>query len=290
MSALRQRFIEDLTIRNRSPKTIKSYVAAVAAFAKFAGKSPELLSPEDVRRWQLHLVQQKKVSSSTLNLSVCALRFLYRVTLGKDWKPEHLPYAKRPKTLPVILSQAELFKLLETVEQPKYRIAMMTAYAAGLRVSEVCRLRIEDIDSKRMLIHLRQGKGRKDRVVPLANNLLELLRAYYRGQRPKFWLFPSKSQDKPMSTRSLQRAVVTAAQILGKHVTPHTLRHCFATHLIEQGIDIRAVQALLGHARLKTTAVYNHVARHEVKSVKSPLDVGLADTLSKELLTPPKQT
>lgn len=289
MSALRQRMIEDLTLRNHSAKTIKIYVAAVAAFAKFAGRSPDLLGPEDVRRWQLHLVQEKKVSSSTLNVCVCALRFFYRVTLGKDWKPEQLPYAKTPQALPLILSQQELFEIVSSVRESKYRMAMMTAYAAGLRVSEVCTLRVEDIDSKRMLIHVRQAKGRKDRIVPLSANLLQMLRGYYREQRPVAWLFPGRSPERPLSTRMLERVVRRAGASMGKHITPHTLRHCFATHMLEQGVDVRAVQGLLGHAKLHTTARYTHVARREIKSIKSPLDVGIADTLSKEMISPPSE-
>jgi integrase/recombinase XerD len=278
MTALRQRMLEDLTVRNYSPKTIKSYIAAVAAYAKFSQRSPDALGPEDVRRWLVYLTQEKELSPSSVNVAVCALRFFYRITLARQWQPDTLPFAKRRKASPLVLSQQELFALVASVANLKHRAIMLTAYAAGLRVSEVCCLRVCDIDSKRMLIHVRQGKGRKDRIVPLSEKLLELLRDYYRRQRPTSWLFPcAASNERHLSARAIQRIITKASVRFGKRITPHTLRHCFATHLIEQGTDVRSVQALLGHAKLETTSRYTHVMRREVKSIRSPLDTGIAD-------------
>jgi integrase/recombinase XerD len=272
MSALRQRMIEDMTLRNLSPRTIKAYVAAVAAFAKFAGCSPDLLAEEDIRRFQLHLVD-RKVSWSTYNTVTCALRFFYANTLKRELDLKSVPYARRPRKLPLVLSQSEILKVLDAAVTGRDRVALMVAYSAGLRVSEVCTLRVEDIDSERMLIHVVQGKGRKDRLVPLSSTLLEVLRAYFRLSRPKTWLFPGRQPDTHVSSRALQRVIVLARAAVGKPITMHTLRHSFATHLLETGTDIRTVQALLGHWRLSTTEIYNHVARRQITAIKSPLDL-----------------
>ncbi|MCK6551835.1 site-specific integrase [Myxococcota bacterium] len=274
MTELRQRFMRDLRVRNYSETTVKSYVGHVAAFARHFGRSPEKLGEKEIKEYQTHLVEVVKPSWSTLNTATCALKFLYRVTLDRPTEVERVAYAKRPKKLPTVLSPEEVAALLEAVRPVMYRVALMTAYAAGLRVSETVRLRPEDIDSPRMLIHVRCGKGQKDRVVPLSQRLLETLRRYYAVARPKEWLFPNHRGTKPISARSMHRAMQRAMASAGlkRRCTMHSLRHSFATHLLEQGADLRTIQALLGHSKLETTAIYTHVQR-KVEWTKSPLDV-----------------
>jgi integrase/recombinase XerD len=277
MTPLRQRMIEDLQIRNRSPRTIETYVSHVERFAKFHRRSPKKLGPEQVRAYLIHL-RDSGVSWSLFNQAVCALKFLYAVTLCLPWRVEHIPYARRPRKVRVVLSQDEVVRFLEAVGNAMYRMALMTAYAAGLRVSEVVMLKAEHIDSARMLLHVELGKGQKSRLVPLSEVLLAQLRDYWRTGRPKVkgspWLFPSANPAKPIDVTTIQkasqRAVIAAG--LKKHATPHTLRHCYATHLLEAGTDLRTVQALLGHACLSTTAIYTHVQRKLVTATKSPLD------------------
>lgn len=275
MSPLRQRMIDALRIRNRSDKTIKLYVAAVAAFAKHFGKSPEGLGVDDIRTYQLHLVK-RGVSWSTFNIVVCAIRCLHRDVLDSGVDVRHMPFAKKPRKLPVVLSQDEVLRVFSVVEHATYRVALMTAYACGLRVSEVISLRVDDVDGKRMLVHVRQAKGQRDRLVPLAVGLRDVLREYWRVFRPATWLFPSREAPaEHISARSVQRAVVRAVKDAGitKHATMHTLRHSFATHLLEAGTDIRVLQSLLGHFRINTTQIYNHVSRRDVTATKSPLDL-----------------
>jgi len=282
MTPLRKRMIEDLQIRNYSPSTIETYTRQVARFAKHHGRSPQKLGAEDIRSYQVHLLEQK-TSWSVFNQTVCALRFLYQVTLQRKWLIEHIPYGKKPKRLPVVLSQDEVLRFLAAVDKPKYRMALTTEYAAGLRISELLQLRGEDIDSARMLIHIEQGKGNKARLVPLSQILLGQLRAYWRAERPETWLFPGRRPDKPVIPRTISEACRRAREAAGlkKHVTPHTMRHCFATHLLEAGTDIRTVQALLGHASLSSTMIYTHVQRRLITATRSPLD------LIGQLPTPP---
>jgi site-specific recombinase XerD len=268
---------EDLQIRNRSPRTIDTYTSHVARFAKFHGRSPHLLGPEEVRAYQLHL-RESGASWSLFNQAVCALKFLYTVTLCVAWPVAHIPFGRKPRQLRVVLSQDEVVRLLSAVDNVVYRIALMTAYAAGLRITELLALKAEHIDSARMLLHVELGKGQKSRLVPLSEVLLAQLRDYWRNGRPKVkgspWLFPSKDPTKPIDTTTIQNACkrARAAAGLTKHVTPHTLRHCYATHLLEAGTDLRTVQALLGHATLSTTAIYTHVQRKLVTATRSPLD------------------
>lgn len=275
MTDLRQRMIQDMQLRNYSPKTIRCYVAQVAQFAKYFGRSPAELTLEDVRRYQLYLVQERRVSWSSFNTAVCALRWFYRVTLPKEWSIEQIAYAKRPRTLPVVLSRAEVEKFLNCLPQATHRLILMTAYSAGLRVSEVARLQVGDVDSQRMLIRVRAGKGCKDRYVPLSVTLLEVLRAYWKVARPAKWLFPGQREDRYISPRTIQRVCQRAAQRAGlqKRVTTHTLRHSFATHLLEAGTDVCTIQKLLGHCSLKTTAIYTHVSDARVQATRSPLDL-----------------
>ena len=275
MTPLRQRMIEDLRIRNCSGHTVDVYIRQVVRFAKYFGCSADRLGAEHVRQYQLYLLENG-TSWSLFNQTVAALRFFYRVTLNQTWPLERLPYGKRPKRLPCVLSQQEVLRLLMAVRPPVGRMALATAYASGVRVSELVALRVEDIDSARMLIHVRQGKGNKERIVPLSQVLLAALRDYWRAVRPKGgWLFPGQSPDKPINVHTIQKTCLNARRAAGlkKPATVHTMRHSFATHLLEAGTDIRTVQALLGHASLSTTAIYTHVQRRLVTATRSPLDL-----------------
>jgi integrase/recombinase XerD len=274
MSPLRRRMTEDMRLRNFAPGTVDVYVNCVARFARHFGKSPELLGPDDVRAYLLHLIDQRRSSWSYYNQNLQALRFLYNVTLGRDWVLKHLVCPKRPKRLPVVLSGEELVRFFAAIDGLKHRALLMTAYAAGLRVSEVAALRLEDIDSRRMVIRVHQGKGSKDRYVMLSPKLLGLLRTYWKAARPQVWLFPGGSADRPITPSAVRKACQRAREAagLGKHVTVHTLRHSFATHLLEAGTDLRTIQVLLGHHSPRTTAVYTHVSPAAVRATISPLD------------------
>jgi len=274
-TALRQRMTDDLRLRNRSPRTIKSYLAQVASFAKYFKRSPELLGPEEIRQYQVHLVNVRQVSWSTFNQAVCALRFFYRITLSRDWVVEHLPFPRRAKQLPVVLSPEEVKRFLDSIRSLKYRAILMTAYAGGLRLSEVANLRVRDIDSSRMMIRIEQGKGRKDRYVMLAPKLLEVLRQYWRAERPGEWLFPGRSPDQSLCVTGIQKACRQAGIDAGlsKRVTVHTLRHSFATHLLEAGTNIRVIQTLLGHSSVSTTQRYTYVSEKTVRATESPLEL-----------------
>ncbi len=274
MTPLRRRMIDDMTLRNFTPQTIQAYVRCVARFAQHFRTSPDNLGPEHVRAYLLHLVQEQRASLSHYKQNRCALRFFYRVTLGRDEVASSIPPLKQPRILPVVLSPGEVARFFAAVPNLKHRAIVMTAYAAGLRVSEVARLRIADIDSQRMVIHVHRGKGQKDRDVMLSPRLLGILRAYWKAARPGDFLFPGATADRPITTGSIQRACHRARQAagLGKHVTVHTLRHSFATHLLEAGADLRTIQVLLGHNSFSTTARYVHVATASLASVKSPLD------------------
>jgi site-specific recombinase XerD len=274
MTPLRQRMIEDMTLRNFTPRTIQAYVAQVAAFAKHFGTSPEHLDADQVRAYLLYLLQHKHVSWSSYNQALCALRFFYGATLGKDWVLERFVCPKQEKTLPVVLSPGEVSQFFRAVRSPKHRALLMTAYAAGLRVSEVVALRVDDIDSRRMVIRVRHGKGRKDRYVMLSTRLLEILRNYWRRARPSPYLFPGLTPGRPIGIRTVQEACRDArrASGLGKQVTVHTLRHSFATHLMEAGTNLRTIQVLLGHRHLSTTTIYTHVSAAVLEATSSPLD------------------
>lgn len=273
MTPLRQRFLDDLRMRNLSPHTQDAYVRVVAQFAKHFRRSPDQLGREQIREYLLHLIR-RGYAWDTYNQARCALHFFYRVTLGKDWPLEQLPCAKVPKRLPVVLSRDEVRQFFAAARRPKGRTMLMAAYAAGLRASEVVGLRAPDIDSRRMLIRVRQGKGQKDRYVMLSSVLLEALRAYWLRDRPTDWLFPGADPTKPVGRETFTRVCIGVGQHAGlsKRVTPHTLRHTFATHLLEDGVDIRTIQALLGHRSLRTTALYTFVAPEKVAATKSPLD------------------
>ena len=273
MSPLRRRMIEDMTIRQFAPKTQHDYLQRVKNFAAFLGRSPDTASFEDVRRYQLHLTMSG-VGVPTVNQTVSTLRFFFKVTLGRSDIVNHTQFVREPRKLPVVLSPEEVGRLLDAAPGLKYKAALSVAYGAGLRVSEVAALKVSDIDSKRMVIRIEQGKGRKDRYAMLSPYLLELLRAWWKVARPQGWLFPGRDRVNPLTTRQLNRACHAAAQIAGldKIVSLHTLRHSFATHLLEQNIDIRVIQVLLGHAKLDTTALYTRVATKTIREIVSPLD------------------
>ena len=273
ISPLRQRMTEDMTIRKLAPKTQQGYIRTIKDFAVFLGRSPDTASLEDIRRFQLHLAQSG-AQPPIVNHTVSALRFFFRVTLKRHDIIEHTTFVRQPRKLPVVLSPEEVARLLNAASGLKYKAALSVAYGAGLRAAEVVSLKVCDIDSKRMIIRVKQGKGRKDRYVMLSPSLLELLRTWWRTARPQGWLFPGRNPVQPMTTRQLNRACHAAAEAAGieRNVSLHTLRHSFATHLLEQNIDIRVIQVLLGHAKLDSTALYTRVATKTIQQVMSPLE------------------
>jgi integrase/recombinase XerD len=275
MTPLRQRMIEDMQIRNFTAGTQKHYIAAVAAFAQYFGKSPEVLDLEAIRQYQLYLLNERKLSAEAINQYISSLKFLYLTTLEMPWTDEYFPRVRVPHKLPVVLSQEEVLAFFDHIPSLKYRAALMTCYGAGLRISEAVALKICNIDSPRKLLRIEQGKGQKDRYAMLSPRLLEVLRRYYRAVRPQGdYLFPSWKKDHHLSGTALQLACREAALRAGIHkrVTVHTLRHSFATHLLENGADIRIIQVLLGHTRIDTTARYTAVSPQVVAGTVSPLD------------------
>ena len=275
ISDLRRRMLADMTVRSFSDKTKNSYLRHVEALAAFLGRSPDTVTGDDLRQFQLHQVEQGS-QPSKLNSQASGLRFFFTITLGRPDLTHQLARAHYPRKLPRILSPDEVARLIEAAPGPglKYKAALSIAYGAGLRGGEVVMLRVSDIDSERMLIRVEMGKGSKDRHAMLSPQLLELLRAWWLQCRSRGWLFPGLDPLLPISTRQLNRVCHMAAQAvgLGSWVTPHTLRHSFATHLLESNTDVRVIQVLLGHAKLDTTARYAHVATNVLRTVMSPLD------------------
>jgi site-specific recombinase XerD len=273
ISPLRQRMIDDMKIRNMSPNTQNIYIFAVARFSAYHRRSPDQLGLEDIRDYHLHLVS-RNLKPTTINPIMGALRFFYGKTLGQKDIVDEIPYARRADSLPAVLSREEVERLLKTVRNLKMRTAFITIYAAGLRVSELVALTSRDIDSTRMVIAIRHGKGGKDRYVMLSEQLLGILRDYWKRTRPTHWLFPGPDPLQPVTTRSLQRVFHDAAEAAGldKNVTVHTLRHSFATHLLEQKVDIRVIQGLLGHRNINSTTRYTRVAVDTIRQIQSPLE------------------
>jgi site-specific recombinase XerD len=279
VSPLRRRMLEDMAMRGLREDTQRDYIRSVKNFANFLGRSPDTATGDDVRRYQVHQ-HENGAQPPTINSSVSALRFFFTITLDRPDLSRRLLVIRHPRKLPDVLSVEEVARLLEAAPGAKYKAALGTAYGAGLRVSEVASLKIDDIDSKRMLLRVEQGKGRKDRNAMLSPQLLILLRLWWsEGRRrnvilPHGWLFPGQNRTDPISTRQLHRAVHEAAERAGirKRVSPHTLRHSFATHLLEQDVDIRVIQVLLGHSKLDTTALYTRVATRMIRAVTSPLE------------------
>jgi site-specific recombinase XerD len=266
--------IDDMQLRNLAASTQRQYIAYVAAFAKYFGKSPEDLDIEAVRQYQLYLLNQRRLSPESVNQYISAVQFLYLTTLEMPWTSEYFPRARRPHKLPVVLSQEEVLAFFDHVPSLKYRAALMVCYGAGLRISEAVALRVSDIDSQRGLLRIEQGKGHKDRYAMLSPRLLQVLRRYWRATRPPGYLFPSWRKEHHLTTTSLQLACREAAlrAHIAKRVTVHTLRHSFATHLLENGTDIRVIQVLLGHSCIDSTARYTAVSPQVVSHTLSPLD------------------
>jgi len=275
VSPLRQRMIEDMTVRNFAPNTQESYLRQVSLFARHFGKSPEQLGPEEIRAYQIYLVEERKVSVGTRIVAVSALRFLYAVTLQRDWSVQFIPAPKKDHRLPVILSPQEVLQLLQAAPSFTHHVIFSTMYGTGMRVSEAVHLRATNIDSQRMMIRIELSKGHKGRDVQLSPKLLELLRCYWRKVRPGEWMFPGEIPNQPLSRAAVGDAVARASQRAGlnKHTSPHSFRHAYAVHLLESGTDVRRIQLLLGHRSLSTTARYLRLATTTVCATTSPLDL-----------------
>ena len=276
MTPLRKRMTEDMQVRNLALTTQAVYLQQVSLFARHFDKSPEALEPEDIRAYQVYLTNEKKLTPSSVPIAVAALRFLYKISLQKDWTVEEvIPAPKKPQTLPIVPSPEEVLQFLGSLTNTKHHAILTTCYAAGLRISEAIHLKPADIDSRRMVVRVEQGKGQKDRYVMLSPKLLETLRAYWRAVRPKGWLFDGDVAGQPISVSAVESACQKAHRRSGlrKPVTPHSFRHAFAVHLLESGTDIRTIQLLLGHRSLATTARYLRIATSKVCSTSSPLDL-----------------
>ena len=273
-TALTQRMADDMKLRNYSQKTIDAYTYHVGRFAEFLGHSPEAASPEDVRSFQLHLIQERNVGWSSFNQAVCGLRFFFRTSCPRDWAVSMVPFGKRPKRLPAVLSGGEVSQLITCVSNIKHRAFLLTLYSAGLRLNEAARLTIPDVDSQRMQLRVACGKGAKERRVPLSLRLLSELRTYWKAHRPPQYLFPGRTSDVPLAPTTIQKVCKAAAQKAGldRTITPHTLRHSFATHLLEAGVDLLTISSLLGHKSFSTTMKYLHVRQLHLNSVPSPAD------------------
>jgi integrase/recombinase XerD len=280
VTALRQRMLEDLQIRNYAPSTVECYVRSVAEFAKHFNRSPDQLGPEEIRSWQLFLIRDKRIKISSYIQAVCGLRFFFTNTLNRQIEIERIPLPRYEKKLPVILSKEEVKAILEAPKNLGHRATLATLYGGGLRVSEATNLKVSDIDGVRKVIWIRDGKGNKDRQVMLSPSLREVLAAYYRWKHPTDWLFPGGKADCPISRETVFETCRKAARRAGisKSVHPHSLRHAFATHLLEDGVNLLVIQNLLGHKSLRTTARYLHLADSTVRSTRSPLE--LLDSLN----------
>jgi integrase/recombinase XerD len=283
MTPLRQRMIEDMRLRNLTAQTQRSYLQYVSLFARHFRKSPDQLGPAEIRAYQLYLTEERQLAPRSIGVAVAALRFFYTVTLKRNWNiSEVIPTNRQPKTLPVVLSRADVASFLEAVEPLKPRLILTVCYAAGLRVSEAVSLKPDSIDSKRMVIRIAQGKGRKDRYVMLSPKLLEVLRNYWRRARPREWLFPGNVPGQPITASAVEDACrkVRRRSKITKQITPHSLRHAFAVHLLDSGADLRTIQLLLGHRSLNTTSKYLRLTTTEVCATASPLDTLQATTLT----------
>ena len=285
MTELRKRMLEELQRRNYSPTTIRYYLRVVENFARYFGKRPDRLTQDQIREYQVFLLQERKLQASTVGLHIAALRFFFVKTLRRPYLQLDLPSPKRPKRLPTVLSQEEVARLIESANNLLDYAMLMTLYATGVRRAELSRLKVEDIDSQRMIVHIRQGKGNRDRDVPLTPKLLKTLREYWQWMKPKTYLFPGMVNnwraDKPLTPKCVWLAVQDAAKRAGitKRVSPHTLRHSFATHLLENGTDLRTIQMLMGHADLRATSVYLHLSRRHLQAVINPAEALSVSTL-----------
>jgi len=277
MTVLRKRMLEELQRRHYSPETVRLYLFAVKDFASYFGKRPDHLGSEHLRQYQLYLLNERKLSVGSVIARTSALRFFFSKVLRRPYREIDLVYPKRPERLPSILSEEELARLIESAVTSYHRVILMTLYATGLRREELCRLKVEDVDSRRMVIHVRQGKGNKDRDVTLSPRLLEVLRAYWKWRKPKTYLFPSlyrKRPEQPIDSKTVWYAVREAARRAGiqKKVSPHLLRHSWATHLLERGTDLKTIQVLLGHVDLEATTIYLHLSQQHLQGVNNPIE------------------
>lgn len=274
MSALKEKMVMDMELRKLSPNTIKTYITQVSKYARYYNKSPKLLGENEIRGYLHYCIKKKHYSESHINIIYSSLKFLYTITLQKEWNIKQIPRTKKNNKLPIILSRQEIQSLLGTITNLKHRAILMTIYGGGLRVNEAANLKVSDIDSKNMQILIRQGKGKKDRYTLLSKQNLKILREYYKKYRPSIWLFPGEKLDAPITENSIQRMFYKAKERAGikKNVSIHTLRHCFATHLLEQRTDLCYIQQLMGHSSIGTTMVYLHLRRLDVLNVVSPLD------------------
>jgi site-specific recombinase XerD len=274
MTPLRQRMLEDMQVRNLAPATQRQYIHYVAGLARYFRISPEQLDLEDIRQYMLYLVNDRKLAPESINTFVTAVKFLYLTTLEMPWGDEQFPRVRRPHKLPIVLSQEEVVQFFDHIPSLKYRAVLMTCYGAGVRIAEAVSLKVSDVDSKRMLLRIEQGKGGKDRYAMLSPRLLQVLRIWWRAARPQHWLFPGWRTERHLCPSSIQTACRESSLACGlrKKVTAHTLRHSFATHLLENGTDIRVIQVLLGHSRIDTTAHYTAVSPQVVSHTLSPLD------------------
>lgn len=275
MTPLRQRMLEDMGIRNLADNTQSAYLQQIAAYSRYFNRSPDQLGPEEIRTYQLYLMEVRALTPSSICVATGALRFLYKVTLKRTWAVEEIPMPKRPRKLPEILSPEEVMHFLNAITNHKHRAILMTAYAAGLRVSEATHLKVTDIDSQRMMLRVEQGKGMKDRYVMLSPRLLDVLRTYWKSARPTRWMFPGEVPGQPITREAVGLACQKARRDSGitKPITPHSLRHAFASHLLESGANLRTIQLLLGHRSLATTARYLKVATSTVCATASPFDL-----------------
>ena len=293
MTHLRKMMLEELQRRNYSPCTVRCYIHAVEDFARYFQRPPNRLGPRHIRQYQAHLISERKLTANTVILRLAALRFFYIKTLRRSWSVEETPYPKKVLRLPTVLSQEEVAQLIDAARLPFHRILLMTLYGTGARRAEVTHLQVSDIDSQRMVVHIRGGKGRKDRDVMLSERLLAALREYWWCYKPKTWLFPGNrwhTGTQPIAGKVLWTACHEAAQRAGitKSVHPHTLRHSFATHLLEAGADLRTIQMLLGHRDLEETTIYLHLSERHLNATASPLD-SLALALSDQKDEPPSE-
>jgi len=277
MTRQRQMMLEELQRRNYSPGTIRCYLSAVADFARYFHRPPDQLRPQHIREYQAYLFRERKLDATSVTQKLAALRFFFIKTLRKPWSVAETPYPKQVRRLPLVLSQEEVARLINSARNPFDQVLLMTLYATGARCAEVARLKVTDIDSQRMVVHIQGGKGRKDRDVMLSPILLEALREHWRGLKPKTWLFPgnrSHTGPGPITSKVIWHACHQAALRAGldKRVHPHTLRHCFATHLLEAGADLRTIQLLLGHHDLEETTLYLHLSHRHLGATASPLD------------------
>jgi integrase/recombinase XerD len=277
MTALRKRMLEELQRRRYSSETIRLYLSAVQQLANYFGKRPDQLGPEHLRQYQLYLLNERKLAVGSVIARTSALRFFFFKVLRRSYRDVDLVYPKRPERLPVILSEEEVARLIESASTSYHRVILMTLYGTGLRREELCRLKVTDVDSQRMVIHVRQGKGNKDRDVTLSPRLLEVLRAYWKWRKPKTYLFPShyrRRAEQPIDSKTVWYAVHEAARRAGitKKVSPHLLRHSWATHLLERGTDLKTIQALLGHIDLEATTIYLHLSQRHMQAVNNPIE------------------